>query len=215
MLGPSVRWALRAAAPKRGERPIDQTGTEQNGPNDNRLHGEPRPVIPPAIWNMRNDDAVERLLDIGRPYAQRIKRQRDAGPGAQRPRDERSRAGEFAKAGDEDHLTRERNPIRRDREQNVGHREMCDAGSHKECRQHPAHDRTRARKAIAGFIVHHCAWFHCRPIRWHRGSDQVGQGTCRLGIASPDKANHALRAPAKQSSCGIRAGLLRRYRSSR
>src|SRR6185312_12480993 len=64
-------------------RPVDHAGTIERPPYDNWLKCKPRAVVPPAIRDVGQVDAVNRMLEIGGPYAERISRQRNAGPPAQ------------------------------------------------------------------------------------------------------------------------------------
>ena len=97
-------------------------------------------MVPPTRREVRNVDAVEGVLEIGGPHADRVERQRDAGPHAQWARDQRNGAGDFAQAGDKNDLRLERHPVRRDRNQGLRHRKMRHARRCEERRKDPAHD---------------------------------------------------------------------------
>src|SRR3954453_2198884 len=85
-------------------RPVDHAGTIQSPPDQNRLQRQPRPVIEPAVGDGWKVDAFQGMLDVGRPYAKRIERERNARPPAQRLRHQRNRARDLADASDEDQL---------------------------------------------------------------------------------------------------------------
>src|SRR5580704_2974193 len=106
---------------------------------------------------MRNVDAAEGVLEIGGPHADGIDSQGDAGPAAQRFRDQRQGAGDFAQPGDENHLRRERHPIRRDLEKRARHRKMRHAARDEERREDPAHDGAGGGKGDSGGSDFHAA----------------------------------------------------------
>ena len=68
-------------------RPVDHARAEQRPPDQHRLKRQPRPVVPPRVGNGRQHDVIDGVLDVGGPDAERIKRQHDAGDGAE-PRGE-------------------------------------------------------------------------------------------------------------------------------
>jgi len=102
---------------------------------------------------MRDIDAAEGVLEIGGPHADGIDSQGDAGPAAQRFRDQRQGARDFAQPGDENHLRRERHPIRRDLEKLARHREMRHAAGDEERREEPAHDGAGGRQGSTRRMV--------------------------------------------------------------
>ena len=77
-------------------------------------------MIEPAIGDMRDRDPVDGMLEIRGPDAERVKRQRNAGRTAEVSRDQCDRASDLADARDENDLSRERHPRRRDLEQDAG-----------------------------------------------------------------------------------------------
>ena len=103
-------------------------------------------MIQPAATDVGQVDAADGVLEIRRPDAEGVDRQREARPPAQRPRYQCDGAGDFAQSGDEDDLRRERHPGWRDCEQLFRRPEMRNSGGGVERRQDPAHDR-------ADFIV--------------------------------------------------------------
>jgi len=102
---------------------------------------------------MRNVDAIQSVLEIGGPHTDGIDGKRDAGPTAQRACDECGGTGEFAQPGDENHLRRERHPIRRNLEKLSGRGEMRHAARDKERREEPAHDCAGGGEGNLGVVA--------------------------------------------------------------
>src|SRR3954469_19231307 len=105
-------------------RPVDHASAIQSPPAQDWLQRQPRSVVEPAAGDGWKVDALQGMLDVCRPHAKRIERERNARPPAQRLRHQGNRARDLADASDEDQLCCERNPGRRDRKQLVGNKEM-------------------------------------------------------------------------------------------
>src|SRR3954471_8633220 len=73
-------------------RPLDHASAIQSPPDQDRLKRQPRPVVEPAVGDAWKVDALHGMLDVGRPYAKRIERERNARPPAQRLRHQRNGA---------------------------------------------------------------------------------------------------------------------------
>src|ERR1700712_815974 len=131
-------------------RPVDDLGAIERPPDDDRLKRQPRPVIKPAAGDVGQIDAVDRVLEIGRPDADRIGRQSSTCPPPQRHGQQRDRARKFKQPGEEDDLRRERHPCRRDREQLVRRPQMGNSRRRKQGGQNPAHHGAVRR----GTVIH-------------------------------------------------------------
>src|SRR3954449_3690312 len=56
-------------------RPVDHASAVQSPPDQHRLQRQPRPVIEPAVGDGWKVDALQGMLDVGRPHARRIERE--------------------------------------------------------------------------------------------------------------------------------------------
>ena len=104
-----------------------------------RLKGETRAVIPPAVGQGWQVNALDRVLDVGGPDAQRVEREHDACKTAEMWRQQGDGSGDLARAGDQQYLAREGHPARHDQQQRVGDGEMSDSGQQIKRRHRPAH----------------------------------------------------------------------------
>src|SRR3546814_8574479 len=95
----------------------------QRPPDDQRLRGETRAVIPPAERLAADGDAGKCVVEVRGPDAQRIEREAPAGALARRGDHQADRAGNLGDAGRGDDQFGPRNPRRGDREERRGRSE--------------------------------------------------------------------------------------------
>ncbi len=96
------------------ERPFDRHAGPQGAPYDHRLQQQARAMIPPAQMHAVQWNIVERMVQIGWPHAQRVKRKADTG-GLTQSRDMQSRSPRyFRHAGQRDDVSGVGHPIWRD-----------------------------------------------------------------------------------------------------
>src|SRR3546814_15777348 len=104
---PKRRTALRQAQGKRvlglptdfPERPIHRAARPQRPPDDQRLRGETRAVIPPAERFAADGDAGKCVVEVRGPDAQRIEREAPAGALARRGDPQADRRSEERRVG--------------------------------------------------------------------------------------------------------------------
>ncbi len=83
-------------------------------------------MIPPAECFAAHRNIIDRVIDVGREYAQGIERKSDARSIAKSRGDEANRARNLTHAGEIDDLERIRHPMRRDRDESAGRTKMDD-----------------------------------------------------------------------------------------
>lgn len=97
-------------------------------------------MIPPAQMPAIEWNVVDRMIDIGRPHAQRIEGKADRGGGAQARDHQPGRASQLGDTGQRDHLFGPGHPTRRDCHESAGRAQMGNSRDQIGQRQHPARD---------------------------------------------------------------------------